>query len=281
MAKILAVDDEAQILIALGRGLARVGHEVVTARNAHDGLTAAASGAPDLVLLDLRLPDLDGIEVVRRLRAWTLVPVLLLSGDGTVALRVAALDAGADDVIDKPFSMEELRARVGAALRRSPSGTDVSLGAQLRCGDLSIDLAARQVAASGQLVRLTPTQWRLLEALVSRPGKLVTYRQIIAQVWSDQHGDEARASLRVHLRSLRAKLGDDASAPRYIETVPAVGCRWIDDPSSSAVPTPPARSSGGSAGGNRAHGRAMAPATRPAGQPSMVRAMPRSTASTR
>ena len=231
VAKILAVDDEAQILIALGRGLAHAGHEVVTARNAQDGLSAAATASPDLVLLDLRLPDLDGIEVVRRLRAWSLVPVLLLSTAGTVRLRIAAFDAGADDFIDKPFSMEEVRARVAAALRRSPPGSDVSPAGELRCGDLSIDLAARQVAASGHHVRLTPIQWRLLEALVSHPGKLVTYRQIIARVWSDQHGDEARGSLRVHLRSLRAKLGDDANAPRYIETVPAVGCRWIDETS--------------------------------------------------
>ena len=232
MAKILTVDAETQILTALGRGLTRAGHEVVAARNAEDGLAAAAVASPDLVLVDLRLPDIDGIEVLRRLRSWTQIPVLLLAADGRERLRVAALDAGADDVIDKPFSMEELRARVGAALRRSPR-PDVDVHAadgRIHVGALSIDLPGRQLAVEGEPVRLTPTQWRLLEALVARPRRLLTYRQIIAEVWSEEHGDEARGSLRVHLRSLRAKLGDDARSPRYIETEPAVGCRWISEP---------------------------------------------------
>ena len=183
MAKVLAVDDEAQILTALGRGLTRVGHEVLVARNAEDGLAAAAAAAPDVVLLDLRLPDLDGIEVVRRLRSWTAVPILLLSGEGTERARVAALDAGADDFVDKPFSMEELRARVGAALRRSAAtkvnGTDKP---EVTSGGVSIDLSARQVRVDGEPVRLTPTQWRLLETLVTHPGKLLTYKQIISSV---------------------------------------------------------------------------------------------------
>ncbi len=242
MAKVLAVDDEPQILTALARGLTRVGHEVIVSRNAHDGLAAAAAARPDVILLDLRLPDLDGIEVVHRLRTWTDVPILLLSGEGTEKARVAALDAGADDFVDKPFSMEELRARVGAALRRhtgkgadSVQGSGVGVspgarpGARIVSGPLVIDLAARGVTVEGEPVRLTPTQWRLLETLVAHPGKLLTYRQIIAQVWSEQHGDESRDSLRVHLRSLRSKIDDDASAPRYIATEAGVGCRWIGD----------------------------------------------------
>jgi len=238
VAKVLAVDDEPQILTALARGLTRVGHEVIVSRNAHDGLAAAAAVRPDVILLDLRLPDLDGIEVVHRLRTWTGVPILLLSGEGTERARVAALDAGADDFVDKPFSMEELRARVGAALRRhagNGSGNDRgngdggSPGARIVSGPLIIDLSARRVTVEGEPVRLTPTQWRLLETLVAHPGKLLTYRQIIAQVWSEQHGDESRDSLRVHLRSLRSKIDDDASAPRYIATEAGVGCRWIGD----------------------------------------------------
>lgn len=236
MAKVLAVDDEPQILTALVRGLTRVGHEVIVSRNAEDGLAAAAAARPDVILLDLMLPDLDGIEVVRRLRTWTTVPILLLSGGGTERARVAALDAGADDFVDKPFSMEELRARVGAALRRhvGPSkgggqyaGSPASVGARIVSGPLAIDLVARKVTLDGDPVRLTPIQWRLLETLVAHPGKLLTYRQIIASVWSDQHGNESRDALRVHLRSLRGKISDDASAPRYIATEAGVGCRWV------------------------------------------------------
>jgi two-component system, OmpR family, KDP operon response regulator KdpE len=227
MVKVLAVDDETQILTALGRGLRRAGHDVIVARNAHDGLAAAAAAAPEVILLDLRLPDLDGIEVVRRLRSWTSVPILLLSGEGTERARVAALDAGADDFVDKPFSMEELRARVGAALRRTNGDAARAAEPRIGFGALTLDLANRSVEVDGEPVRLTPIQWRLLEALVTQPGKLLTYRQIIAAVWTEHHGDEARDSLRVHLRSLRQKLGDDASQPRYVATEPGVGCRWI------------------------------------------------------
>ena len=233
MAKLLAVDDEAQILTALVRGLSRVGHDVTVARNAEDGLAATAAASPDLVLLDLRLPDLDGIEVVRRLRSWTQVPILLLSGDGSDRAKVAALDAGADDFIDKPFSMDELRARVGAALRRT-ANNHVARGGNrsdddptLRCGALAIELSKRELLIDGEPVRLTPTEWRLLEVLCTHPGRLLTYGQIIEQVWSAKHGDEARDSLRVHLRSLRRKIGDDASQPRYVRTEPGVGYRWV------------------------------------------------------
>ena len=229
VAKILMVDDEAQVLAAIDRGLARAGHQVVTARTAQDGLAAAASASPDLVLLELRLPDLEGIEVLRRLRSWTRVPVLLLSGDVREQLRVAALDAGADDFIDKPFAMEELRARVDAALRRSVGCGLTPPAARIRCGEVAIDLAGRELSVAEEPVRLTPTQWRLLESLVSRPGRLLTYRQIISEVWSERHGDESRGCLRVHLRSLRAKLGDDAKDPRYVETEPGVGCRWVGE----------------------------------------------------
>jgi two-component system, OmpR family, KDP operon response regulator KdpE len=232
VAKVLAVDDEPQILTALGRGLGRVGHQVLVARNAADGLAAAAAASPELILLDLRLPDLDGIEVVKRLRTWTTVPILLLSGAGTEKVKVAALDAGADDFIDKPFSMEELRARVGAALRRHPSHTGGGNGHDattsiVRCGALEVDLAAYTLRLDGQPVKLTPTQWKLLSALIARPGRLLTYQQIIAEVWSASHGNEARDSLRVHLRSLRSKLGDDANDPTYIATEAGAGYRWI------------------------------------------------------
>ena len=227
MAKVLAVDDEPQILTALSRGLTRVGHAVVVARCGEDGLAAAAANTPDVVLLDLRLPDLDGIEIVRRLRTWSRVPIVLLSGEGSERARIAALDAGADDFVDKPFSMEELRARVGAVLRRSqPARAEPVEQARVVVDELEIDLAIRRVTRAGQDIRLTPTQWRLLEVLVTNAGKVLTYRDIISAVWDERHGDEARDSLRVHLRGLRQRLGDDASDPRYIVTEPGVGCRW-------------------------------------------------------
>lgn len=244
MAKLLAIDDEVQILTALARGFRRAGHEVVVARTGTDGLAAAATAAPDVVLVDLRLPDLDGIEVVRRMRAWTAVPILLLSGAGTERAKVEALDAGADDFVDKPFSMEELRARVDAALRRAsrgagpaqiatstngdrPRGPVVGSGGVLDLEAVTINLPGRTVTVDGEPVRLTPTEWRLLEVLVAHPGRVLTYGRIIAEVWSPQHGDEARTSLRAHLRTLRRKLGDDATSPRFITTEPGVGYRWL------------------------------------------------------
>jgi two-component system KDP operon response regulator KdpE len=227
VAKVLAVDDEPQILTAVGRGLTRAGHEVIVARNGEDALAAAAAASPDVVLLDLRLPDLDGIEVVKRLRAWTSIPIVLLSGAGSERARVLALDAGADDFIDKPFSMEELRARLGAILRRAGAAPPSVGRPSVEYGDLHVDLSARRVKVAGEDVRLTPLQWKLLEVLVANAGKLLTYRDIISAVWSDKHGDEARDSLRVHLRALRQKLGDDASKPRYIATEAGVGYRWV------------------------------------------------------
>lgn len=230
MAKLLAVDDETQILTALVRGFSRVGHEVICARSGEDALASAAAASPDAILLDMRLPDLDGIEVVRRLRTWSQVPVLLLSGVGTERARVAALDAGADDFVDKPFSMEELRARVEAALRRANgrgAGGGTGSAARVAGDGFEIDLAGRCLDVDGVTVRLTPTEWRLLEVLVANAGRLVTYRQVITEVWSPQHGDESRDSLRTHLRSLRSKLGDDAAAPRLVATDPGVGYRWV------------------------------------------------------
>jgi two-component system, OmpR family, KDP operon response regulator KdpE len=229
--KVLVVDDEPQILTAVSRGLQRAGHEVLVARGGEDGLAAAAAARPDLILLDLKLPDVDGIELVRRLRSWTSVPIVLLSGVGSERSRVAALDAGADDFVDKPFSMEELRARVGALLRRaarddgdapSPEGQG-----RIERGDVVIDLAARRVLVEGSEVRLTPTEWRLLTTLASNPDRIQTYRQVITAVWDETYGEEARQSLRVHLRTLRAKLGDPAAEPRFVATEPGVGYRWL------------------------------------------------------
>jgi two-component system KDP operon response regulator KdpE len=173
--------------------------------------------------------------VVRRLRTWSTVPIVLLSGQGSERARVAALDAGADDFVDKPFSMEELRARVGAMLRRAGTadpGESVAAdkgGGRIERHGVIIELAARRVLVEGREVRLTPTEWRLLTSLASNPDRIQTYRQVITSVWDESYGEEARQSLRVHLRTLRAKLGDDASAPRFVATEPGVGYRWLGE----------------------------------------------------
>ena len=226
MAKVLVVDDESQTLALLGQGLSREGHQVVLVRSGQDALARAAVEPPDLVVIEVELPDLDGVEVVRRLRTWSRVPIVMLSRCREQAT-VSALDAGADAVVEKPFSIEEMRARVRATLRRGASGMGRAAGRPVRFGDLSIDLEARCVLVGDEQVRLTPLEWRLLETLVRNPGKLLGHRAIIASVWGGSHGDEARASLRVHMRALRQKLGDDAVQQWLIVTEPGAGYRWV------------------------------------------------------
>lgn len=226
MARVLTVDDDTRILTALSRGLARVGHDVIVARDGQAGLAAAAATHPDVVVLDLRLPDLDGIEFLRRLRRWSSVPVLLLSGVGTLQTRIAALDTGADDFVDKPCAIDELRARIDASLRRARRDGDEA-DPVVTTGDLRIDLRQNVLVAGGVTVHLTPMQWRLLDALIRRPGRLLTHTEMIAAMWGPDHGHEVRDALRVHVRQLRERLGDDASSPRYIKTESRVGYRWI------------------------------------------------------
>ena len=186
----------------------------------------AAAQAPNLVVLDLGLPDLDGTEVIRRLRAWTDVPVIVLSVREGRSDKIEALDAGADDYVTKPFDVEELLARMRAALRR----TDADLGSEpeLRFGDLQVDLARRLVRLGGDLVHLTPNEYGLLEAMVTNPGKLLTHQWLLRQVWGRGYGNESHY-LHVYVRQLRQKLGDDAAMPRFIITEPGVGYRWSPD----------------------------------------------------
>ena len=224
MATLLAIDDEPQILTALSRGLRALGHEVVVARNGIDGLAAAAVHQPDLVLLDMRLPDITGVEVIQRLRAWSDVPILMLSGIGTRESRVQALDAGADDFLDKPFGFDELRARIDARLRRVDA---VIPTVSIIDDGLEIDLRTRSVIVKGVFRELTPTQWKLLESLLSNAGRLLTHNDLIAAAWGPKHGEETRDSLRTQMRRLRAKLEDDATDPRYVQTAAGVGYRWI------------------------------------------------------
>ncbi len=224
--KVLVVDDEPQIRRALRTSLEAHGHEVAAVGTGAEGVLAAAEQHPDLVLLDLGLPDMDGTEVIRRVRAFSEVPVIVLSVRESQTDKVAALDAGADDYVTKPFGMEELLARTRATLRRS--GVDEPTQPVLTYGSLEIDLPKRLVTLDGAQVHLTPTEYGLLEALVTNPGKLLTHQWLLRRVWGQGYGTET-TYLRTYVRALRKKLGDDASAPALIVTEPGVGYRWVGE----------------------------------------------------
>ena len=224
LASVLVVDDEPQIRRALRTSLEAHGFHVDTAGTGEEAVLRIADGPPDVVFLDLGLPDLDGNEVIRRVRAFSDVPVIVLSVRDRQVDKVAALDAGADDFVTKPFGMEEVLARLRVVLRHSRPGPPEP--AVQRFGDLEVDLARRRVTVAGASVHLTPTEYGLLEALVTNPGKLLTHAWLLRRVWGQGYGRESHY-LRVYVRALRRKLGDDASAPRLILTEPGVGYRWI------------------------------------------------------
>ena len=227
MSKVLVVDDEPQIRRALRTSLEAHGYEVATVATGQEGVLAAAEIGPDLLLLDLGLPDIDGTEVIRRIRAFSDVPVIVLSVREAQRDKVAALDVGADDYVTKPFGMEELLARTRAAMRRVQP--DQPAPPLLVYGDLQIDLARRLVTRGDQKVHLTPTEYGLLEALVTNPGKLLTHQWLLRKVWGQGYGTES-GYLRTYVKALRRKLGDDAQAPALIVTEPGVGYRWIGEP---------------------------------------------------
>ena len=229
MTRILLVDDEPQLLRALGINLRARGYDVVTATDGRAALQAAAKTLPDLVVLDLGLPDMDGVEVVSGLRGWSTVPIVVLSARDAQRDKVAALDAGADDYVTKPFGMDELLARVRAALRRS-SANDA--GPVVTTPDFVIDLAARTVLRGHVEVRLTPTEWHVLDVLVRNADKLVPQRQLLQEVWGPAYGTETNY-LRVYLAQLRRKLEPDPAKPRYLHTEPGLGYRF-------SVPAAPA-----------------------------------------
>ena len=235
--KVVVVDDEPQIRRALRTSLEAHGYEVAAVGTGNEGVVAAAEHQPDLVLLDLGLPDMDGTEVIRRIRAFSDVPVIILSVRESQTDKVAALDAGADDYVTKPFGMEELLARARAALRRA--GPDEPATPVLHFGALQVDLVRRLVSHDEEPVHLTPTEWGLLEALVSNPGKLLTHQWLLRRVWGQGYGKET-TYLRTYIRALRRKLGDDASAPALIVTEPAVGYRWVAEASPEPSPEPSA-----------------------------------------
>jgi two-component system KDP operon response regulator KdpE len=222
VSRILVVDDDVRILKTLEVNLRARGFDVLLARSGEDALKLAARQHPDAVVLDLGLPQMDGLDVVRGLRGWTSVPIVVLSGRGTEAAKVEALDLGADDYLTKPFGMDELMARLRAALRRAviPAGKPV-----VTTPDFTIDFASKQVQRDGELVRLTPTQWHIVEVLVRNAGRLVTYEQLLQEVWGPTYGKETNY-LRVFMTQIRQKLEPEPSNPRYFITEPGIGFRF-------------------------------------------------------
>jgi two-component system KDP operon response regulator KdpE len=233
---VLVIDDEPQILRALRINLRVRQYDVHTAGTGSEALELAARYPPDLVILDLGLPDLDGVDVIGGLRGWTEAPIIVLSGRADSTDKVEALDAGADDYVTKPFAMDELLARMRAVSRRVSADGDAP---QVRLGDLTVDLAAKRVIRAGTTdnptpdgnadVRLTPTEWHLLEVLLRNPGKLLSQRQLLADVWGPGYAD-AGGNLRLYMAQLRRKLEPDPARPRWLLTEPGMGYRYQPDP---------------------------------------------------
>jgi two-component system KDP operon response regulator KdpE len=224
MTRVLVVDDEPQIVRALRINLRARHYDVATAQTGTQALDEAAHQPPDLVILDLGLPDLDGVEVIGGLRGWTDAPIIVLSGRADSTDKVEALDAGADDYVTKPFGMDELLARMRAVARRSAAEPSEP---QIRLGDVTIDLAAKRVITAGDTgdIRLTPTEWHLLEFLLRHPGKLLSQRQLLQEVWGPGYADAA-GNLRLYMAQLRRKLEPDPARPRWLLTEPGMGYRF-------------------------------------------------------
>jgi len=223
-ARILVVDDEKQIRRVLRTALAGDGYAVAEAASGREGLSQTALFHPDLVILDLGLPDLEGTEVIRRLREWTQTPIIVLSVREQEDDKIEALDAGADDYVTKPFSMGELLARIRVTLRHTAKTTAEPV---LAFGDLSIDLSSRRVALKGSEVRLTPLEYELLKYLALQAGKVVTHTQVLKAVWGPNSQEETHY-LRIYVAHLRRKIEADPSQPRYLITEPGVGYRLVD-----------------------------------------------------
>ncbi len=222
MTRVLVIDDDPQLLRALRIALRAAGHDVDTAPDGRTALQQAAAVHPDVVVLDLGLPDLDGTEVLAGLRPWYTGPVLVLSARTDSQDKVRALDAGADDYVTKPFDMSELLARLRAALRRGPSEPADRI---VTTDHFTLDLVDRQVTVAGTPVRLTPTEWGLVETLARRPGRLISQRQLLQSVWGPGYEKETNY-LRVYLAQLRRKLEPDPAHPRYLRTEPGMGYRF-------------------------------------------------------
>ena len=223
------VDDDPQILRTVRTNLTGRGYEVTTAPNGETAVEILSAEAIDLVVLDLSLPGMDGQEVIRRVRAFSEVPILVLSVREAQDEKIAALDAGADDYVTKPFAMGELLARMRALERRTGQGGRGTDRPVLLYGALEIDLARQLVRMNGEQVQLTPTEYRLLEAMATNPGKLLTHKWLLERVWGPAYGD-ANHYVRIYVQYVRRKLGDDPGRPTYIVTEPGLGYRWKLEP---------------------------------------------------
>lgn len=226
MARLLVVDDDHALVRALRIGLSARGYDVTTARNGEDALSETALSAPDVVLLDLGLPDMDGLEVCRRIRQWTDIPVIVLSALGTEDRKVAALDGGADDYVTKPFGMAELEARIRVALRHRQATGGEEQPAIIDLGSVRVDFGRREVSRDGRAVDLTAREFDLLGFLAANAGKVCTHRLILENVWGAGYGHEVHY-LRVYANRLRRKLGDDEG--RLLRTNPGVGYQLVGD----------------------------------------------------
>jgi len=220
---ILMVEDDPQIRRFLRAALAAEGYRFQEATTAQDGLTQAAAHRPDLILLDLGLPDRDGLDVIRAVRQWSTAPILVLSARGQERDKIEALDSGADDYVAKPFTVGELLARIRAGLRRSATAP---AGVALQFGQVEVDLEKRIVKVKGEEVHLTPNEYKLLQALIKHAGKVLTQRQLLSEVWGPNSTEQAQY-LRVYIAQLRRKLEEDPARPKYLQTEPGVGYRLV------------------------------------------------------
>ena len=223
VSKLLVIEDEAPLRRALSIFLKAHDYDVVIAGNGSEGLDAAAREHPDAVILDLGLPDMDGVDVATVLRSWSSVPIVVLSARDAENVKVAALDAGADDYVTKPFAMNEFLARVRAALRRAAPADEAP---RIETDDFTIDLGAKRVERDGEYVRLTPTEWQIVEVLSRNRGKLVTQQQLLQQVWGPEYEKETHY-IRLYMSQIRHKLEPEPSLPRYFITEPGMGYRFL------------------------------------------------------
>ena len=224
MAKIVLIEDDVDIRRLVADALAAQGHDVESAAAALDGLQLTVKGKPDLVVMDLGLPDLDGTELLRMIRAVSQVPIIVITARGADEVVVRTLDSGADDYLVKPFSVAQLEARVRALLRR---GAATDSGEKIRIGDLMIDAPAREATLAGESIDLSPKEFDLLRVLAERAGEVVSKRALMAEVWREPYGGAER-TVDVHLSWLRSKLGETAQEPRYLRTVHGVGVKLVD-----------------------------------------------------
>jgi two-component system KDP operon response regulator KdpE len=227
--RLLVADDDPQILRALRIILSSKGYEVITAADGQEALDAAVSEHPDILIVDLGMPRLDGVALIEAVRGWSQAPILVISGRTTDAEKVRALDVGADDYVTKPFSVDELMARIRAMSRRLPQDSGAP---SVHFGEVTVDLATRAVTrtvdGATRYIRLTPTEWKVLELLARNPGALVTRRTMLLHIWGSDHVTDT-GYLRLYLSQLRRKLEPDPSAPRYLLTEPGMGYRLVTD----------------------------------------------------